>query len=188
MHGLQLNQVCFSGTPYYESVPDCYKDFGFKTVSTNPCGEIPLCPYDSCRLIAINLYSYVKNPFTADATFDRELFKKHVRTTTRIMDDIVDLEMEKVESILKKIESDPESEETKHVEKQVGQSGVTVASKLYVACGISGAVQHVVGMEHSDVIIGINKDANAPIFNVCKYALVGDAKQVLAKVLEQLKK
>ena len=73
-------------------------------------------------------------------------------------------------------------------EKQVGQSGVTVASKLYVACGISGAVQHVVGMEHSDVIIGINKDANAPIFNVCKYGIVGDAKQVLAKALEQLKK
>ena len=111
--------VLFWDTILRESVPDCYKDFGFKTVSTNPCGEIPLCPYDSCRLIAINLYSYVKNPFTADATFDRELFKKHVRTTTRIMDDIVDLEMEKVESILKKIESDPESEETKHVEKQL---------------------------------------------------------------------
>ena len=111
--------VLFWDTILRESVPDCYKDFGFKTVSTNPCGEIPLCPYDSCRLIAINLYSYVKNPFTSNATFDRELFKKHVRTTTRIMDDIVDLEMEKVEAILNKIESDPESEDTKHVERQL---------------------------------------------------------------------
>ena len=99
-----------------ESVPDCYADLGFKTVSTNPCGEIPLCPYDSCRLLAINLYSYVVNPFTPDAYFDFELFKKHVALAQRIMDDIIDLEAEKIEKILEKINSDPEAKEIKKTE------------------------------------------------------------------------
>ena len=109
--------VLFWDTIKRESVPDCYSDYGFTTVSTNPCGEIPLCPYDSCRLIAINLYSYVENPFTPEAKFNFDLFKEHVGKTTRIMDDIVDLELEKIDTILHKINSDPESSETKRVER-----------------------------------------------------------------------
>ncbi len=109
--------VLFWDTIIKESVPDCYADLGFRTVSTNPCGEIPLCPYDSCRLLAVNLYSYVKNPFTAKAEFDFDLFKKHVQLAQRIMDDIIDLELEKIDKILDKIESDPETEETKRTEK-----------------------------------------------------------------------
>ncbi len=111
--------VLFWDTIIRESVPDCYADIGFKTVSTNPCGEIPLCPYDSCRLLAINLYSYVVNPFTPEASFDFDLFKKHVAAAQRIMDDIIDLEVEKIEKILAKIKSDPESEEIKHTERHL---------------------------------------------------------------------
>jgi ribonucleoside-diphosphate reductase alpha chain len=102
-----------------ESVPDCYADLGYKTVSTNPCGEIPLCPYDSCRLLAINLFSYVDDPFTKNASFNFELFKKHVAFALRIMDDIIDLELEKIDAILKKIDNDPESEEIKRTEKNL---------------------------------------------------------------------
>lgn len=108
--------VLFWDTIIRESVPDCYADLGYKTVSTNPCGEIPLCPYDSCRLLAINLYSYVKNPFTPQAEFDFELFKQHVRVAQRMMDDIIELEMEKIDKILEKIKSDPESLEIKRTE------------------------------------------------------------------------
>lgn len=108
--------VLFWDTITRESLPDCYADLGFQTISTNPCGEIPLCPYDSCRLLAINLYSYVKNPFTPEAYFDFDLFKSHVGKAQRIMDDIIDLEMEKIDQIIAKIESDPESEEVKHTE------------------------------------------------------------------------
>ncbi|MCC8071911.1 MAG: adenosylcobalamin-dependent ribonucleoside-diphosphate reductase [Bacteroidales bacterium] len=108
--------VLFWDTIIRESVPDCYADLGFQTISTNPCGEIPLCPYDSCRLLAINLYSYVKNPFTPDAYFDYELFAQHVRKAQRIMDDIIDLEKEKIQAILAKIHSDPETEEVKATE------------------------------------------------------------------------
>jgi len=108
--------ILFWDTVQRESVPDCYSDFSFKTVSTNPCGEIPLCPYDSCRLLAINLYSYVKNPFTESAKFDFELFKNHVHYAQRIMDDIIDLELEKINSILEKIKNDPEDEEIKRTE------------------------------------------------------------------------
>ena len=111
--------VLFWDTILRESVPDCYADLGFRTVSTNPCGEIPLCPYDSCRLLAINLYSYVVNPFTPDAYFDFDLFKKHVATAQRIMDDIIDLELEKIEAIQQKIEADPESDEVKETEKHL---------------------------------------------------------------------
>ena len=111
--------ILFWDTITRESVPDCYADLGYKTVSTNPCGEIPLCPYDSCRLLAINLYSYVKNPFTAEASFDFELFKKHVILAQRIMDDIIDLEMEKIEKIISKIDSDPEDDEIKNTEYQL---------------------------------------------------------------------
>jgi ribonucleoside-diphosphate reductase alpha chain len=108
--------VLFWDTIIRESIPDCYTDYGFKTLSTNPCGEIPLCPYDSCRLIAINLYSYVENPFTPQAKFNAELFAKHAHYALRIMDNIVDLEIEKVDRILAKIEADPEDDDTKAIE------------------------------------------------------------------------
>ena len=111
--------VLFWDTITRESVPDCYADLGYKTVSTNPCGEIPLCPYDSCRLLAVNLYSYVKNPFTAEAEFDFELFRKHVAVAQRMMDDIIDLEVEKIEKILAKVGSDPESEAIKRTEREL---------------------------------------------------------------------
>lgn len=109
--------VLFWDTIIKESVPDCYADLGYKTVSTNPCGEIPLCPYDSCRLLAINLYSYVVNPFTDKAYFDYDLFRKHVVAAQRMMDDIIDLEMEKIDLIISKIDADPESAEVKSTEK-----------------------------------------------------------------------
>lgn len=108
--------ILFWDTVLRESVADCYADQGYRTVSTNPCGEIPLCPYDSCRLIAMNLYAYVKNPFTKKAKFDMELFKKHVGMAMRMMDDLIDLEMEKIEHIIKKIQSDPEDDEIKRTE------------------------------------------------------------------------
>ncbi len=111
--------ILFWDTIQKESVPDSYADLGFETVSTNPCGEIPLCPYDSCRLLAINLYSYVQNPFTAEAKFDFELFKSHVRYAQRMMDDIIDLEVEKIDAIIAKIDSDPESEEIKGTERSL---------------------------------------------------------------------
>ena len=111
--------ILFWDTIINESVPDCYADLGYKTVSTNPCGEIPLCPYDSCRLLAINLFSYVEHPFTKDATFNFELFKKHVAAAQRIMDDIIDLELEKIDIILQKIDADPEGEDVKAIERNL---------------------------------------------------------------------
>ncbi len=113
--------VLFWDTITRESVPDCYADLGFQTISTNPCGEIPLCPYDSCRLLAINLYSYVRDPFTKDASFDFDLFKTHVAKAQRIMDDIIDLEKEKIDKIIDKINSDPETDEVKQTELHLWQ-------------------------------------------------------------------
>ena len=111
--------ILFWDTIIRESIPDCYADLGYKTVSTNPCGEIPLCPYDSCRLLALNLYSYVDNPFTPNAKFNFDKFKEHVHYAARMMDDIIDLELEKIDSILAKIDTDPEDEEIKHVERHL---------------------------------------------------------------------
>ncbi len=141
--------VLFWDTIIRESVPDCYADLGYRTVSTNPCGEIPLCPYDSCRLLAINLYSYVINPFKEDAYFDFDLFKKHVVLAQRIMDDIIDLELEKIERILEKVDSDPESEDVKHTERELwekiykksGQGrrtgvGITAEGDMLAALGL----------------------------------------------------
>ncbi len=113
--------VLFWDTITRESVPDCYADLGFQTISTNPCGEIPLCPYDSCRLLAINLYSYVRNPFTKEATFDFDLFSSHVAKAQRIMDDIIDLEKEKIDKIIEKVKSDPETDEVKQTEFHLWQ-------------------------------------------------------------------
>ncbi|MDD3320592.1 MAG: adenosylcobalamin-dependent ribonucleoside-diphosphate reductase [Paludibacter sp.] len=121
--------ILFWDTIIRESVPDCYADLGYRTVSTNPCGEIPLCPYDSCRLLAINLYSYVKNPFTPEASFDFELFNKHVRLAQRIMDDIIDLEMEKIEMIIHKIQTDPEDDVIKSTEFQLWEKIKTKTSQ-----------------------------------------------------------
>jgi ribonucleoside-diphosphate reductase alpha chain len=111
--------ILFWDTIIRESVPDCYADLGYETVSTNPCGEIPLCPYDSCRLLAINLFSYVENPFTKDASFNWTLFKKHIAAAQRMMDDIIDLELEKIDAILEKIDQDPEDEEIKRTERNL---------------------------------------------------------------------
>ena len=113
--------VLFWGTILRESIPDCYADLGFRTVSTNPCGEIPLCPYDSCRLLSVNLYSYVVNPFTPEAYFDFDLFKKHVALAQRIMDDIVDMEMEKIDKIIEKVKSDPQADVVKETELHLWQ-------------------------------------------------------------------
>ncbi len=113
--------VLFWDTILRESIPDCYADLGFRTVSTNPCGEIPLCPYDSCRLLSVNLYSYVVNPFTPEAYFDFDLFKKHVALAQRIMDDIVDMEMEKIDKIIEKVKSDPQADVVKETELHLWQ-------------------------------------------------------------------
>ena len=114
--------VLFWDTVIRESIPDVYSDKGFKTLSTNPCGEIPLCAYDSCRLIAMNLYSYVDNPFTTEASFNTELFSLHAHYAQRIMDDIIDLELEKIDGILKKVNEDPEDEETKRIERKLWEN------------------------------------------------------------------
>ncbi len=121
--------ILFWDTIERESVPDCYADLGYKTVSTNPCGEIPLCPYDSCRLLAINLYGYVENPFTPKAYFNFGLFKEHVALAQRIMDDIIDLELEKIDAIIGKIDADPEGGEIKRVERELWQNIKTKANE-----------------------------------------------------------
>ncbi len=141
--------ILFWDTIIRESVPDCYADLGYKTVSTNPCGEIPLCPYDSCRLIAINLYSYVENPFAKNASFNMELFKKHVAIAMRMMDDLIDLELEKIDAILAKIINDPEDETIKRVERELWEKikekaingrrtglGITAEGDMLAALGI----------------------------------------------------
>jgi len=141
--------ILFWDTVINESIPDSYADLGFRTVSTNPCGEIPLCPYDSCRLLAVNLYSYVENPFTEQATFNYEKFNKHTQIAQRIMDDIVDLEIEKVNRIIEKIEADPESPEVKRTELNLWQKiktksiqgrrtgvGITAEGDMLAALGL----------------------------------------------------
>ena len=146
--------VLFWDTIIRESLPDCYADLGFKTISTNPCGEIPLCPYDSCRLLAINLYSYVKNPFTPEAEIDFDLFRRHVQLAQRLMDDIIDLEQEKIDRILEKIASDPQSDEVKATERtlwekirrRTGQGrrtgvGITAEGDMLAALGLRYGTQ-----------------------------------------------
>ena len=146
--------VLFWDTILRESIPDCYADLGFRTVSTNPCGEIPLCPYDSCRLLAINLYSYVENPFTPQASFNFELFKQHVALAQRLMDDIIDLEQEKIDRIIAKIQSDPQSEEVKHTELHLWEKikdktmkgrrtgvGITAEGDMIAALGLRYGTQ-----------------------------------------------
>ncbi len=146
--------VLFWDTIIRESIPDCYADLGFRTVSTNPCGEIPLCPYDSCRLLSVNLYSYVNNPFTPEASFDFDKFAKHVQLAQRLMDDIVDLEMEKIDLILEKIKQDPQSEEVKGAEyhlwekikKKSGMGrrtgvGITAEGDMLAALGLRYGTQ-----------------------------------------------
>jgi ribonucleoside-diphosphate reductase alpha chain len=144
--------ILFWDTIINESVPDCYADLGYKTMSTNPCGEIPLCPYDSCRLQAINLYSYVDNPFTPEARFNFEKFKDHVRKGQRLMDDLIDLEAEKVDAIINKIKNDPEDEDIKHTELRLWEKikektlngrrtgfGITAEGDMIAALGLTYA-------------------------------------------------
>ena len=146
--------VLFWDTILRESIPDCYADLGFRTVSTNPCGEIPLCPYDSCRLLSVNLYSYVVNPFTKDAYFDYDLFKKHVAMAQRLMDDIVDLELEKIDQIMEKVKSDPQSDEVKGAEYHLWEKikrkssmgrrtgvGITAEGDMLAAMGLRYGTQ-----------------------------------------------
>lgn len=157
--------VLFWDTITRESIPDCYADLGFKTVSTNPCGEIPLCPYDSCRLLAINLYGYVDDPFTPQASFNFQRFRQHVRLAQRFMDDIIDLEEEKIDLILKKIDSDPQSEEVKHTERRLwekikrktGQGrrtglGITAEGDMLAALGLRYGTQ-----EATDFAVKVQK-------------------------------
>ena len=157
--------VLFWDTILRESIPDCYADLGFRTVSTNPCGEIPLCPYDSCRLLSINLFSYVKNPFTKDAYFDYDLFRKHVALAQRIMDDIVDLEMEKIDLIMAKIKKDPQSEEVKGAEYHLWEKiqdksskgrrtgvGITAEGDMIAAMGLRYGTQ-----EATDFSVNVHK-------------------------------
>ena len=141
--------ILFWDTIIRESIPDCYADLGFRTVSTNPCGEIPLCPYDSCRLLAINLYSYVDQPFTTQARFNFDLFKEHIHYAQKIMDDIIDLELEKIDAILEKIDADPENEEIKFTERNLWENikrkaiegrrtgiGITAEGDMLAALGL----------------------------------------------------
>ncbi len=167
--------VLFWDTIIKESVPDCYADLGFQTVSTNPCGEIPLCPYDSCRLLAINLYSYVVNPFKQDAHFDFDLFKKHVALAQRIMDDIIDLESEKIDLILEKIDSDPEQEDVKLSERALWQKirqktlqgrrtgvGITAEGDMLAALGLRyGSEEAVDFSEKVQKILALNAYASS---------------------------
>ncbi len=151
--------ILFWDTIQRESIPDCYADLGFKTVSTNPCGEIPLCPYDSCRLLAINLYAYVKNPFTSEATFDFELFKRHVQLAQRFMDDIIDLEQEKIDRIIEKVKNDPQNDEVKFTEYHLWEKikektamgrrtgvGITAEGDMLAALGLRYGTQEATDM------------------------------------------
>lgn len=151
--------ILFWDTIQRESIPDCYADLGFKTVSTNPCGEIPLCPYDSCRLLAINLYTYVKNPFTSEATFDFELFKRHVQLAQRFMDDIIDLEQEKIDRIIEKVKNDPQNDEVKFTEYHLWEKikektamgrrtgvGITAEGDMLAALGLRYGTQEATDM------------------------------------------
>ena len=146
--------VLFWDTILRESIPDCYADLGFRTVSTNPCGEIPLCPYDSCRLLSVNLYSYVENPFTSSASFNYDKLKQHVRTAQRIMDDIVDLELEKIDAIMEKVKADPQTDEVKHAEYHLWEKiknksslgrrtgvGITAEGDMIAAMGLRYGTQ-----------------------------------------------
>lgn len=146
--------VLFWDTILRESIPDCYADLGFRTVSTNPCGEIPLCPYDSCRLLSVNLYSYVENPFTPNASFNYDKLKQHVRAAQRIMDDIVDLELEKIDAIMEKVKADPQTDEVKHAEYHLWEKiknksslgrrtgvGITAEGDMIAAMGLRYGTQ-----------------------------------------------
>ena len=157
--------VLFWDTIIRESIPDCYADLGFQTVSTNPCGEIPLCPYDSCRLLSLNLYSYVIDPFTDHARFDMELFKRHAQLAQRLMDDIIDLEMEKIDLIMSKIKADPQDDEVKHAEYHLWEKikkkscqgrrtgvGITAEGDMIAAMGLRYGTQ-----EATDFSVGIHR-------------------------------
>jgi len=207
--------ILFWDTIIKESVPDSYADMGFKTVSTNPCGEIPLCPYDSCRLLALNLYSYVDNPFTSEAVFNSELFAKHVHYAQRIMDDIIDLEIEKIDRILDKIEADPESKEVKRIELNLWENikrksiegrrtgiGITAEGDMLAALNLrygsdeaitfSTEVHKLLAIEAYRSSIDLAKNRGAfPIFNYEREAnnpFVSRIREAAPDVIEDMKK
>ncbi|MDA3907225.1 MAG: adenosylcobalamin-dependent ribonucleoside-diphosphate reductase [Bacteroidales bacterium] len=207
--------ILFWDTIIKESVPDSYADMGFKTVSTNPCGEIPLCPYDSCRLLALNLYSYVDNPFTDEAVFNSELFAEHVHYAQRIMDDIIDLEIEKIDRIIDKIEADPEDKEIKRVELNLWENikrksiegrrtgiGITAEGDMLAALNLrygsdeavtfSVEVHKLLAIEAYRSSINLAKSRGAfPIFNYEREAdnpFVGRIREAAPEVIEDMKK
>ncbi len=207
--------ILFWDTIIKESVPDSYADMGFKTVSTNPCGEIPLCPYDSCRLLALNLYSYVENPFTDEAVFNSELFAEHVHYAQRIMDDIIDLEIEKIDRIIDKIETDPEDKEIKRVEMNLWENikrksiegrrtgiGITAEGDMLAALGMrygsdeaitfSTEVHKLMAIEAYRSSINLAKSRGAfPIFNYEREAnnpFVSRIREAAPEVIEDMKK
>jgi len=207
--------ILFWDTVIKESVPDSYADMGFKTVSTNPCGEIPLCPYDSCRLLALNLYSYVENPFSDKAVFNSELFAEHVHYAQRIMDDIIDLEIEKIDRILKKIESDPEDKELKRVETNLWENikrksiegrrtgiGITAEGDMLAALNLrygskeaitfSTEVHKTLAIEAYRSSINLAKTRGAfPIFNYEREAdnpFINRIREADPEVIEEMKK
>jgi len=207
--------ILFWDTITNESIPDCYADQGFATVSTNPCGEIPLCPYDSCRLLALNLYSYVENPFTKEASFNSELFSEHVHYAQRIMDDIIDLEVEKIDAILAKINSDPEDEDIKGIEKRLWENikekalqgrrtgiGITAEGDMIAALGsrygtkeatdFSVEVHKLLAIEsyHSSVDLAEERGA-FPIFDIEKEKdnpFINRIKEFAPKVYEKMER
>lgn len=159
--------ILFWDTIIKESIPDCYADLGYKTVSTNPCGEIPLCPYDSCRLIAVNLFAYVESPFTSRAKFNFDLFKKHVGYAQRMMDDIIDLELEKIDQILAKIIADPESDELKYVERKLWEKIRTKAKegrRTGVGITAEGDMLAALGLRYgSDVAVDFSEEVHKTV-------------------------
>jgi len=207
--------ILFWDTVIRESVPDSYADMGFKTVSTNPCGEIPLCPYDSCRLLAINLYSYVDQPFTNQASFNKEKFIKHVHYAQRIMDDIIDLEIEKVDAIINKIDQDPESKEIKRVEKNLWENikrksiegrrtgiGITAEGDMLAALGLrygskdaivkSTEIHQILAVEAYRNSVELAKTRGAfPIFNYDREknnSFIKRVKEVAPEVIADMEK
>ena len=195
--------VLFWDTIIRESVPDCYADVGFTTVSTNPCGEIPLCPYDSCRLLAINLYSYVDNPFTDEAKFDFDKFKDHVHKAMRLMDDIIDLELEKVELIIEKVAADPEDEDIRRVELELWRKikamalkgrrtglGITAEGDMLAALGLRYGSQEAINFAvevHKTLAVEAYRSSVTMAWERGAFEVYDAAKEVGNPMIERIK-
>lgn len=195
--------VLFWDTILNESIPDCYREYGFETVSTNPCGEIPLCPYDSCRLIAINLYSYVDHPFTPQATFNFDKFKKHVGIAQRLMDDLIDMEMEKIDLILDKIHHDPESEHIKRVEEELWTKikdksskgrrtglGITAEGDMLAALGIRYGSEEAISFStevHKQLALSAYRSSVEMAKERGKFPVYNSAKEIYNPFIHRIK-